>query len=182
MIPLRDDEPSRTYPVVNTLVILLNVLVFLYEIGLGDNLEPFINAVALTPARFTHGGDALFPLDGAGWSPVFVSMFLHGGFAHVGGNMLFLWVFGDNVEDRLGHGRYVVFYLASGVLAALTHIYADPLSRVPMVGASGAIAGVLGAWAVTRPGARVRCLVVVLWLLVPVTLSASALLVLWLLL
>jgi membrane associated rhomboid family serine protease len=159
VIPLRDDVPSRTYPIVNVLLIIANVLVFLFEITLGDSLDSFISAYALIPARFTDGGTTSLPLDPAAYPPIFASMFLHGGLMHVGGNMLYLWVFGDNVEDRLGHLGYVFFYLACGVLAALTHVAIDPTSEIPMVGASGAIAGVLGAYMILYPRGRVLTLI-----------------------
>lgn len=155
MIPLRDEIPARTYPVVNVLLIVLNVLVFAFELSLGESVEDFFNHFALVPAVFTANGARFLPLDPASYLPVLLSMFLHGGWAHIGGNMLYLWVFGDNVEDRLGHGGYLVFYLLCGLLAALTHIEVDPTSRVPMVGASGAIAGVLGAYMILYPSSRV---------------------------
>jgi membrane associated rhomboid family serine protease len=150
MIPLRDDVPARTFPIVNVVLIVLNVLAFALEWTLGPDLDPFLRTYALVPSHFV---DKLhYPLH---WTPVFASMFLHGGLAHLGGNMLYLWVFGDNVEDRLGHLRYLFFYLAAGVAAALTHIFFEPHSRLPMVGASGAIAGVLGAYFMSYPRARV---------------------------
>jgi membrane associated rhomboid family serine protease len=150
MIPIRDTIPSRTFPFVTIALIVVNVLVFLYEMSLGDDLDGFIRVYALVPAHFTAGAD--YPLH---WTPVFVSMFLHGGVAHVAGNMLYLWIFGDNVEDRLGHVRFLIFYLLSGVAAALAHIVVDPTSHLPMVGASGAIAGVLGAYFITYPRSQV---------------------------
>lgn len=150
MIPIRDTIPSRSFPIVTTLLIALNVGVFLYELSVGPQLDELFAAWALVPRHFTH--PAQYPLH---WTPVFASMFLHGSVWHVGGNMLYLWIFGDNVEDRLGHLRYLIFYLLCGVLAALTHVYFEPLSRVPMVGASGAIAGVLGAYFITYPRSRV---------------------------
>jgi membrane associated rhomboid family serine protease len=145
MIPLRDVIPSRTTPYVNFTLIGLNVLVFVYEMSLGDALEPFIESFAVIPAFFS-------------WTTVFTSMFLHGGLLHVGGNMLFLWIFGDNVEDRMGHGRYVVFYLLCGAAAAFAQTALNPDSRVPMVGASGAIAGVMGAYFVLYPRSRILTL------------------------
>src|SRR5262245_4858823 len=128
MIPLRDDVPSRTYPIVNVALIVINVLTFLYQFSLGPDLEAFVYEHALIPAQFSHRGATLFPLDGAAWLSALSSMFLHGGIAHVAGNMLFLWVFGDNVEDRMGHVKYLFFYLACGFLAAVSHVWADPRS------------------------------------------------------
>jgi membrane associated rhomboid family serine protease len=161
VIPLRDDVPSRTFPFVNIGLIVLNVLAFLYELGMGDDLQRFVFRVAVVPALFSGSDHALSlpevftttlsPLS----SRVLVAMFLHGGWAHLIGNMLYLWIFGDNVEDRLGHFRYLVFYLLCGWTASYAHIWADPTSRLPSLGASGAIAGVLGAYITLYPHARV---------------------------
>ena len=162
MIPLRDDVPSRTYPVVNLSLIGLNVLAFLWELGNGLGLERVLRQVAVVPVLFTGGDGSLglqdvvaSVLDPGLAFRVFFSMFLHGGFAHLLGNMLYLWIFGDNVEDRMGHGRYLVFYLLCGWLATYAHVFADASSRLPSIGASGAIAGVLGAYFVLYPRARV---------------------------
>ena len=146
MIPLRDVIPSRTTPVVTISLIALNVLAFLYQLSLGDAVNEFIVYFGLVPAAFS-------------WVAVFTSMFLHGGFLHVGGNMLYLWIFGDNVEDRMGHGRFLVFYLLCGIAAALAQAALNPDSVVPMVGASGAIAGVMGAYFVLYPHSRIVTLV-----------------------
>ena len=145
MIPLRDVIPTRTWPVVTVGLIALNVLIFLYEQTLGRGaLELFVREWGLVPADFA-------------WSRVVTSMFLHGGWAHVGGNMLYLWIFGDNVEDRLGHVRYLVFYLLCGAFAAGAQTYIKADSLVPMIGASGAISGVLGAYIVLLPQLGFRC-------------------------
>jgi membrane associated rhomboid family serine protease len=143
MIPVRDVIPSRTFPGVTIAIIVLNGLAFLYELGLPSReLSVFLETWGFVPASF-------FP-------PAIVSsMFLHGGTAHLAGNMLFLWIFGDNVEDRMGHGRFVVFYLLAGIIAALAHAWSDPMSAVPTVGASGAIAGVMGAYFVLYPHSRI---------------------------
>src|SRR5213594_661085 len=146
MIPLRDVIPSRTVPVVTITLIVVNVLVFLYEYSLGPSLDNFMLTFALIPAGFS-------------WITVFTSMFLHGGLLHVGGNMLYLWIFGDNVEDRMGHGRFLVFYLLCGLAAALAQTIANPDAIVPMVGASGAIAGVMGAYFVLYPRSRILTLI-----------------------
>ncbi len=146
MIPLRDIIPSRTTPVVTICVIALNIVVFLYELSLGRAVDAFMLHYGLVPAAFS-------------WMNVFTSMFLHGGFLHVAGNMLYLWIFGDNVEDRVGHGRFVVFYLLCGTAAALAQTITTPDSVVPMVGASGAIAGVMGAYFVLYPRSRIVTLV-----------------------
>jgi membrane associated rhomboid family serine protease len=146
MIPLRDIIPSRTTPYVTVSLISLNVLVFLYELSLGRAVDAFTLYFGLVPAAFS-------------WVTVFTSMFLHGGILHVAGNMLYLWIFGDNVEDRMGHGRFLVFYLLCGVAAALAQTITAPDSVVPMIGASGAIAGVMGAYFVLYPKSRIVTLI-----------------------
>jgi membrane associated rhomboid family serine protease len=164
VIPLRDDVPSRTTPLVNVTLIVINVLAFLYQLLLGPALMPFLREFAVVPALYfrevmvTSGGGIreVTPVDLT--VPLFTSMFLHGGWLHLGGNMLYLWIFGDNVEDRMGHFRYLVFYLMCGVAASAGHIWSNPASRVPSLGASGAIAGVLGAYFLLYPKARVVAL------------------------
>jgi membrane associated rhomboid family serine protease len=162
MIPLRDDVPSRTVPFVNYTLIALNVVAFLFELSLGPRLDGFFRQAAVIPSLYS-GGDGHLDLAEALVAlvqpslglRVLVSMFLHGGFLHILGNMLYLWIFGDNVEDRMGHGRYLLFYLLCGWSASYAHIWADAASRVPSIGASGAIAGVLGAYLILFPRARV---------------------------
>jgi membrane associated rhomboid family serine protease len=146
MIPLRDVIPSRTRPGVTIGLIVLNVLVFLFQVMLSDRTqEIFVYTFAVVPAHFSL-------------VDVFTAMFVHAGLAHLTGNLLFLWIFGDNVEDRLGHGRFVMFYLLCGFVAAFAQTALDPESTVPMVGASGAIAGVMGAYLVLYPHSRVLML------------------------
>lgn len=142
MIPLRDVIPSRTTPYVTVTLIALNVAAFLYQLSLGAAGPAFIYAWGLVPGYFA-------------WHTVFTSMFLHGGVLHAGGNMLYLWIFGDNVEDRMGHGRFLVFYLLCGAAAGLAQTWTHPASLIPMVGASGAIAGVMGAYLVLYPRSRI---------------------------
>jgi membrane associated rhomboid family serine protease len=162
VIPLRDDVPSRTFPFVNLTLILANVFVFMMELGMGARLDRFIFRAGVIPALYTGPRGALGPLevvftvlDPALGSRILLSMFLHAGWAHILGNMLYLWIFGDNVEDRMGHLRYLAFYLIAGWGAAYTHILVEPASQIPSIGASGAIAGVLGAYCVLYPRARV---------------------------
>lgn len=146
MIPLRDVIPSRTWPGVTITLVVLNVLVYLRSMGLDDReFAAFVGAFGLVPATFA-------------WATVFSSMFVHGGLMHVVGNMLYLWIFGDNVEDRMGHGRFLVFYLICGIAAAVAQTMVSPDSLVPMVGASGAVAGVMGAYFVLYPKSRVLTL------------------------
>jgi len=143
MIPISDVIPSRTAPIVTMALIVVNLLIFLYERSLSEPvLQLFIGQYALIPAGF-H------------WPALFTSQFLHAGWAHVLSNMLYLWIFGDNVEDRLGHGRFLAFYLFAGAAAAIMQMLFNPFSAVPMVGASGAISGVMGAYFVLYPHSRV---------------------------
>ena len=153
MIPLRDTERSRTAPVVVVSLVIVNVLVFLHEAALGPYLPRMVQTYGLVPLRFTTW--PYDPFDPWRFLPLFTSMFWHGGWMHLLGNMLYLWVFGDRVEDRLGHPRFLFFYLFAGVLAGLTQVALDPYSRLPTVGASGAIAAVLGGYFVTFPRAKV---------------------------
>jgi membrane associated rhomboid family serine protease len=166
VIPLKDDVPSRTVPFITLALIGLNVLAFFYQLSLQLGLEPgvqraaedFVREFGLTPCRLT--GHCRIPEDAPPpVSTIFTSMFLHGGLLHLGGNMLYLWIFGNNVEDTLGHGRFVVLYAASGIAAALAQTLVDPASGIPMVGASGAVSGVLGAYLLLFPYATVLTLV-----------------------
>jgi membrane associated rhomboid family serine protease len=146
MIPLRDVIPSRSVPALVIAIIVLNAFACFFELTLGDReLAFFVRSYGVVPADFT-------------WSSVFTSMFLHGGWMHFLGNMLFLWIFGDNVEDRMGHGRFVVFYLLCGAVAAVVHVMTEPGSPIPTIGASGAIAGVMGAYFVLYPHSRILTL------------------------
>ncbi len=147
MIPLRDVIPSRTTPVITIVIIVLNALAFLFELMLpGAERQGFIREWGIVPAAFA-------------WPTVISSMFLHGGWLHFLGNMWYLWIFGDNVEDRLGHARYLVFYLLCGAVAGLAQTLVNPDSYVPTIGASGAIAGVMGAYFVLYPQSRVLTLI-----------------------
>ena len=158
MIPLRDENPSQTVPVVTRLLIAINAVAFVGELSLGPELRAFILDWGLVPARVTLALSGEGPVAGAALTAL-SSMFLHGGWLHLVGNMWYLWIFGDNVEDRLGHARFLVFYLLAGIVAASLHYTFNPSSRLPTVGASGAIAGVLGAYLVAFPRARVVTLV-----------------------
>jgi membrane associated rhomboid family serine protease len=152
MIPIRDRLPTRSVPFVNYLIIVANVLFFLWEMALADSGAGDIgDHYGFIPYDFIHSPIAAAP-------SILSSMFTHGGWAHLGGNMLALWIFGDNVEDAVGHGRYVAFYLLGGVAAALTQMAMDPSSTVPMVGASGAIAAVMGAYLTLYPRSPITIL------------------------
>ncbi len=158
MIPLRDSIPSRTFPAVTIALIVANVAVFLWQLSLGPGNESLVLEMGAVPARFTRGAPAAAQALPAP-ATLLTSMFLHGGLFHLAGNMVFLWIFGNNVEDAVGHVRFVVFYALCGVAAASGHILFHPDSRIPMVGASGAISGVLGAYFLLYPQARIRTLV-----------------------
>ena len=181
MFPLRDSIPSRYPPVMTWLLIGVNVVVFVFELSLPSRqLQEFIYLFGIVPARYTHPGWARlvgFPLDN--YWPFLTSMFLHGGWLHIIGNMWMLWLFGDNVEDRMGPGRFLVFYLLCGVLAGVAHLALNPGSRVPTIGASGAIAGVLGAYFVLYPLAQVIVMVPILFFPFFFTLPAAVFLALW---
>jgi len=164
MIPLRDDIPSHSIPFVTITLIGLNVLAFLYQTSIGMNGDPraseaFVFEFGAIPCRVT--GNCSVP--GEFPPPVvtiFTSMFLHGGLFHIAGNMLYLWIFGDNVEDTLGHARFLAFYLLAGTAAALAQMVVHPTSRIPMIGASGAVSGVLGAYLLLFPYASVLILLI----------------------
>ena len=170
MIPLRDVIPSRTTPYITVTIIVLNALAWFFELSLPSDVLPlFLQVYGVVPAE-------LHP-------PTLVtSMFLHGSWSHVLGNMWYLWIFGDNVEDRLGHGRFIVFYLLCGIVAALGQVVIDPSSMLPTIGASGAIAGVMGAYFVLYPRSRVLTLIplIIFWEIIE--LPAIVLLGLWFLL
>ena len=160
MIPLRDNIPTRTFPGVTVAMITANVLVFIYQLSLGgDHAAAFVATFGAVPAQFTGAAPHAAPTLPPGLT-ILTSMFLHASIFHLLGNMLFLWIFGNNVEDATGHLRYLVFYLACGTAAAFAHIATHPGSNVPMVGASGAISGVLGAYFLLFPFARIVTLVV----------------------
>ncbi len=166
MFPLRDTQPSYSKPVVTVSLIVINILVFLYEFSLDSySQNAFIAAYGLVPDHFNYIN-------------ILTSMFLHGGWMHVLGNMWFLWIFGDNIEDILGHGKYLGFYLLCGIAAALTQVFFNFGSRVPMVGASGAIAGVMGAYLVKFPHSRIRTAIFVFFIFFT-DIPAWAMLIYW---
>jgi membrane associated rhomboid family serine protease len=158
VFPIRDENTAYRPPVVTSLLIAANILVFTLELAQGSQIESFVHEWGLIPVEFMQG----HKLYGLSWmSPywnVVTSMFLHGGLFHLVGNMWFLWIFGDNVESRYGHWGYAGFYLCTGIVAALAHVFMNPLSALPTVGASGAVSGVLGAYFVLYPSVRVRTL------------------------
>jgi len=182
MIPISDDPgPRRTLPVVTYALIAANILVFVVEQVRGSC---FILAYSTVPAGITSGksfgiADCAYGQPTPVYLTLLTSMFLHANIAHIAGNMLFLWIFGDNVEDRLGHVRYLLFYLFCGLVASAAQIAIDPTSQLPNLGASGAIAGVLGAYLVFFPGAQVRTLIFVGFFFTLAQLSAFVVIGLW---
>lgn len=181
MIPLKDDNPTRTVPVVTLVIIAVNVFVYLTQLTMGPRTEwLFVHRFGVIPRALVTFQDP-FPTDGL---PVFLtlgtSLFLHGGFVHLAGNMLFLWIFGNNIEDFFGHIRFVAFYLFCGVAASAFHILAAPGSVTPLVGASGAIAGVMGGYLLLYPRARILTLILIIFYPVLIWVPAVVFLVLWL--
>jgi membrane associated rhomboid family serine protease len=166
-IPLKDLNPHRRFPIVNVLLICANVAVFLYEISLPPHLfKAFLMANAVIPARFPAFLAGHIDFAGA-FLPLVTSLFLHSGIAHIAGNMLFLWIFGDNVEDFFGHIPYLLFYLACGIGSGLLHVLFNFDSSLPALGASGAISGVMGAYLILYPGSRILTLVFIFLVPIP---------------
>ena len=167
MFPIRDTQPSYSRPYVTIIIIVMNVLAFLFEISLDPwSRNAFIATYGLVPEHFA-------------WSNLITSAFLHGGWMHLLGNMWFLWIFGDNIEDILGHGKYLLFYLGCAAVAGLTQAFLTTDPRVPMVGASGAIAGVMGAYVVKFPQSRILALVTIIFFFTTVEVPAWVMLILW---
>jgi len=176
MIPLRDANPSRTVPIVTYLLLAVNVGAFLLELSFGRGVNALFLAYGVVPARLV---DDLRAIHLAGAMPIFTAMFLHGGWMHLIGNMLFLHVFGDNVEDEFGHAPFLLFYLLAGIAAALLQTVVNSASTVPMIGASGAIAGVLGAYVLLYPRAKGTTLIPIIIFFQIVELPAFLFLGLW---
>jgi membrane associated rhomboid family serine protease len=167
MFPIRDTQPSNSRPIATILIIVLNIVVFLYEFTLDEYSQNyFVAHYGLIPAHF-HA------------SALITSMFLHGGWMHIIGNMWFLWIFGDNIEDVLGHTKYVVFYILCGIAAGMTQTFINAGSRLPMVGASGAIAGVMGAYLVKFPHSRIVTVVFVFIFFTTIDVPAVLMLLYW---
>lgn len=156
MIPYKNDNPTSSFPFFTIGIIAVNTLVFMWELFSPSGMQRIVYAYGAMPTALVSF-ETTQPLHPA--LSVFTSMFLHGGFFHLGGNMLYLWIFGDNIEDRLGHFKFLIFYLLGGIVAAYAHAFTEPGSRVPMIGASGAVSAVLGAYILLYPRARVYTLV-----------------------
>jgi len=159
MFPIRDTIPSKNYPVVNNTIIGINVILFLFEMSQGANLDRFIYIYGLVPARYSMPQISSYFTTGQQLLSWLSFMFLHGGFWHLLGNMWFLYIFGDNVEDRLGPFRYLVFYLLCGITSGLSHLLFNLHSNIPTIGASGAIAGVMGAYLILHPHSKILTLI-----------------------
>lgn len=179
MIPIGDENPTRSFPIVTVALIVINVLVYLYDKVIGLGAPEGLMHYALIPCTISGQCPYEVPPVSPHWLTIFTSMFLHAGLLHLGGNMLYLWIFGNNVEDALGHFRYLLLYLFWGVMAALAHVALSVYSAVPTVGASGAIAGVMGAYFVLFPTARVRVLVIFFFIIDIIAVPAFILLGLW---
>jgi membrane associated rhomboid family serine protease len=160
MLPFRDNVPRRSAPLVTWLLILVNALVFWLELSLpADELASVLGEFGIVPRVVLDREEGVLGFQPAAWWPFVTSQFLHGGLLHLFGNMWTLWIFGDNVEDRMGHGRFLVFYLFCGLVAGFTHTLTNPSSDMPAIGASGAIAGTLGAYFLLFPRARLTVMV-----------------------
>jgi len=168
MIPLRSSERVRSKSVATGTLIAINVAIFLYQLSLGHDLEPFVERWGIVPDEISGHLYTLFS-----------AMFLHGGWMHLLGNMLFLWVFGRNVEDLIGSGRFVVFYLVVGLISGIVQVVANPYSRIPTIGASGAIAGVMGAYLIKFPRARIVTLVPIIVFITTMEIPAALMLLWW---
>jgi len=173
MIPIRDQIKPRRTPIINYLLIAVNIIVFILQWSAGANQESIVYEFALIPASFSDGIELSEIRD------IFTSMFMHAGLMHLLGNMIYLWIFGDNVEDAMGHFTYLLFYLAGGFFASITHIFVNPGSQIPTVGASGAIAAALGAYLVLYPQSRVATFIPLGFFMTLRMLPASIVLVMW---
>ena len=179
MIPLKDRNPSDTFPYVTMGIIVINISIFLHELFLGPNLGVFVMQYGIVPAKVTHYFQASNLPFNSTFFPFISSTFLHGGFIHLIGNMWFLWIFGDNIEDKLGHFKYLGFYILCGAIASSVHVFFNSRSEIPCIGASGAIAAVLGAYMVTFPCARIITVIPIFFFLQIIELPAIIVLGFW---
>jgi membrane associated rhomboid family serine protease len=176
MIPFKDDNPTRHFPVVTIALITANLAVFIFEVLSPSDHQRIAYAYGAIPhAILTF--DELQPMHP--FLTIFTSMFMHGGLLHLGSNMLFLWIFGNNIEDRLGYVKFVIFYLLCGIVAAYAHAFANPESTVPMIGASGAVSGILGAYILQFPHAKIHTLVFFFFFIQVVRLPAIIVIGFW---
>jgi membrane associated rhomboid family serine protease len=188
-LPLKDINPTTRPPVVTVGLIAVNALVFVYELSLGQRLGAFIAGYGTVPYEITHATDLVGHYVGSPivqqpgpplvWLTLITSMFMHGGFMHIFGNMLYLWIFGNNIEDLLGPVKFLLFYIVGGLIAAFSHIMSAPNSTVPTVGASGAVSAVLGAYLIAYPRAKVICLLFLVVFVQLVAVPAMVVLLFW---
>ena len=174
MIPLKDENPTKNFPLITIMLIVSNTLIFLYQISQPMEIIRTFSTFGLIPVHLIESPISTYPT-------IYSSMFLHSGIGHLVGNMLYLWIFGNNIEDFLGRVRFVIFYLICGTLASIGHILTDLQSDIPMVGASGAISGILGAYLILFPFARVKTLVFLGFLITIIRVPAIILLLIWIL-
>jgi len=182
MIPIRDAIRSKNFPIANILIIILNVLAFLWQLAQGPHLKEALFLYGIVPIRYSDPEISMQFSTFQQWFPFLASMFLHGGFLHILGNMWFLYIFGDNIEDRLGHLRYFFFYIFCGVAAGLVHLLTNWNSKIPTIGASGAISGVMGAYLLLYPHSRILTLIPIFFFFQFVEIPAFIFLGYWLLL
>ena len=174
MIPFHDENPTKTFPILTILLIAANIYIFFYGFSLRINLDALYTHYGLVPYELLNNPVSAYPT-------IYSSMFLHSGLGHLGGNMLYMWIFGNNIEDTLGKTRFILFYLVCGTLAAMAHVLTDTNSQIPMVGASGAISGILGGYMILFPSSRVKTLVFLGFFITVIRLRAQILLGLWML-
>ena len=180
MIPLRDNVPTRTVPIITATLVVVNILIFVWSLTLPGVAERrLIGTYAFVPGDFLVSLTSRLDLLPYNILTIFTSMFLHGGVLHVAGNMLYLWIFGNNVEDAAGHFRFLLFYLCSGLAAGLAQFSFDPSSSIPMIGASGAVSGILGAYLLLFPWAKVKTLIFIFFFITTVDIPAVVLLTVW---
>jgi len=179
MIPLKDENPKKNLPFINFIFILANIAVFIYQPSSDQLLKAFYNTYGLIPNNIINFSPADFPNFLATIQSLFTSLFVHGGFLHLAGNMLFLWVFGDNIEYAIGHINYFFFYILCGIAAAFTQVFIEPSSLIPLIGASGAISGILGAYIIKFPKNQVTTLFIIIIFIKIIKIRAIYLLGIW---
>jgi membrane associated rhomboid family serine protease len=180
MIPLKDNVPTRTFPIITATLVVVNILVFVWPLTISSGLEQtLMREYAFVPRELLVSLGSRLELLPYNVLTIFTSMFLHGGVLHLAGNMLYLWIFGNNVEDAAGHARFLTFYLCSGLVACAAQFSTDPASAVPMIGASGAVSGILGAYLLLFPRAKVKTLIFIFVFVTTVDIPAVLLLTVW---
>ena len=179
MIPLRDTTRSKTFPMITLWLVIINIAIFLFEIFIGKYLNNFIDIFGIVPAKYFH----LINIGSFNYLqrfyPFITSQFLHGGWLHLIGNVWFLWIFGNNVEYHFGRVKFLIFYLTCGILAGITHVYSNPASYIPTIGASGALAGVMGAYIMLYPRAKILTLIPIFFFIKLIEIPASVFLGVW---